>query len=126
MNILIIDDERTVELALQIAKDRSPIFLNAMRGLAESDVKVTLIRTYDEAFLQFGKGIMFDFLLLDHDLGSENIYDDGTQLMNILEELAHEHDWYVANHVVAISSNPTGVQKINLVAARLEMMRDRG
>lgn len=121
MKILIIDDERSEELAFSIAKERSPIFLNAMRNA--KDVEVTIIRTYDEAFLQFGKGIMFDFLLLDHDLGSENVYDDGTQLMNILEELAHEHDWYVADHVVAISSNPTGVQKINLIAARLEMMK---
>ena len=122
MKILIIDDERSEELAMNIAKDRSPIFLNAMRSAEE--VEVTIIRTYNEAFLQFGKGIMFDFLLLDHDLGSENVYDDGTQLMNILEELAVEHDWYVADHIVAISSNPTGVQKINLIAARLEMMKD--
>lgn len=115
MKILIVDDERSADFAISIAMERSRAFTDDVMMFARGDnTRYNLVRSFEEAKWILESDEEYDYLLLDHDLGSiPDIYDDGTRLMNILEEKVYRTGILNPKCVVAISSNPSGVSKIN-------------
>ena len=61
----------------------------------------------------------FDFLLLDHDLGSIDVYEDGNKLMGILEERYFLEGFRKFSRIIPISSNPVGIKVINQISERI-------
>lgn len=117
MKVLIVDDERAVDFAMRIAAERDRKFKIFLQSIMPKEV--TLVKSFEEAERIFRSDERFSFLLLDHDLGSPDVYDDGTRLMNILEERAVVENVKNMNTIIAISSNPRGVAAINLIAKRI-------
>lgn len=104
MKYLIVDDVRSVEMALLIAEDRT--------GRAcPSSSEITLVRTYQEGLEQLCSDTFWDVVLMDHDLGSADVNDDGTRLMNKYEEYIHDKPLNIGRFVV-ISSNPRGSENM--------------
>jgi CheY-like chemotaxis protein len=119
MKILIVDDERDIQTAIQIAHSRSYPF----RLTFQKDAEIILVRSFKNAkeiFLAATEN-EFDFLLLDHDLGSLDVYNDGTRLMSILEERFVVEDVKPFSSIIPISSNPIGVERIWNVARKFDV-----
>lgn len=115
MKILIVDDERSEEFALSIAVTRSREFSNSNF----KNAKIKIVRTFSEAEKIFKNDEKFDVLLLDHDLASKDVYDDGSKLMKILEERFYVEDFKKFDLIVPISSNPIGVKRIRVIAEKI-------
>lgn len=117
MKILIVDDERTEHFALEIAMARSSDFSEELQKSDEHILK--LARTYSEARHILESDELFDYLLLDHDLGDSDVYNDGTRLMNMLEEKMFLENKCSFKGIIPISSNPLGVKKIKEISERI-------
>lgn len=119
MKILIVDDERSVEQSMSIASERCSSFGQLILN-KETSAVVQMVRCFEEAKWILESNEEFDYLLLDHDLGSlTDIYDDGTRLMNILEEKIYHSGIINPKVVIPISSNPSGVTKINSIYKKI-------
>ena len=119
MKILIVDDERDIQTAFKIAKERSYLF----RTYFYVNAEIVLVRSFKETkeiFLTASEN-EYDFLLLDHDLGSQDVYEDGTRLMSILEERFVVEDVKPFSSIIPISSNPIGVELIWNVARKFDV-----
>ena len=119
MKVLIVDDDRDIQLAFKIAKDRSYM----SRTYFYVNAEIILVRSFKEAkeiFLAANDND-FDFLLIDHDLASEDVYDDGTRLMSLLEERFVVESVKPFKNIIPISSNPIGVERIWEIARRLDV-----
>lgn len=117
MKVLIVDDERAVDFAMRIAAERNQKFRIFLKSIMPKEV--TLVKTFEEAKRIFLSDEKFSFLLMDHDLASTDVHDDGTRLMNILEERFVVEKVSNFKTIIAISSNPRGAATINLIAKRI-------
>lgn len=119
MKVLIVDDDRDIQLAFKIAKDRSYLF----RTYFYINAEIELVRSFKDAkeiFLSANEN-EYDFLLLDHDLASVDVYDDGTRLMTLLEERFVVESVKPFKNIIPISSNPIGVERIWNIARKLDV-----
>lgn len=119
MKVLIVDDDRDIQLAFKIAKDRSYLF----RTYFYINAEIEFVRSFKEAkeiFLTANDN-EYDFLLLDHDLASVDVYDDGTRLMTLLEERFVVESVKPFKNIIPISSNPIGVERIWNIARKLDV-----
>jgi len=116
MRILVIDDLRTVSEAYSIAKNRSKWYSENCHDMDS----FVLINNFEDARKEFEKDTIFDVLLLDHDLGSANVYNDGTALLKILEERKFLEGFKKFSKIIPVSSNPVGIQRIREISERLE------
>lgn len=121
MKILIVDDERSADFAISIAMERSKAFTDDIEMFSHGETtRYNLVRSFEEAKWILESDEEYDYLLLDHDLGSiTDIYDDGTRLMNILEEKIYHTGIINPKVVIPISSNPSGVTKINSIYKKI-------
>ena len=119
MKILIIDDLRSVDLAIEIATSRCSTF-----NLYTPDYSVVLAKTYSEACAILNKEEYWDYILLDHDLVGTDIYDDGTKLINLIEERFFEKKINFGE-IISISSNPVATRKIKAACSAMELRKGK-
>lgn len=115
MKVLIVDDVRTIDEAIKIGMERNSWF--SKQDPSKFDIK--LCRTFESGRRTLNGSEQFDVLLLDHDLGSTYVYNDGSALMRDLERKAYQEHVFPAKLIIPISSNPIGVQNIKVIAGRI-------
>lgn len=93
MNILIIDDERTLN-----SVDRSVAYLD----------NIFYARTLMQARTYFYGATLWDQVYLDHDLGNENV----REFTREIEEDAHNGILYDVRTFIIHSSNPLGREEM--------------
>ena len=113
MKILIVDDERSISLAIEIAKSRSNKFTND-----KNEYDIDIVRDYDSSVDMISKNI-YEYVLLDHDLADkDDVYKDGSKLLNYIEERSF-YGFDTVKDIIPISSNPVGIKRINMVREKL-------
>jgi CheY-like chemotaxis protein len=114
MRILIVDDFRTVSDCLKIAFDRSEWFLENTSG---KSFDVTQVQTFEEASEIFqSDSEEFDCILLDYNLNSDFIPNNGEKLMRILINKFRKDSRClvdVIEQIIPITSDEIGLKRIN-------------
>ena len=125
-SILIIDDSKFQSECLSIARDRSIKFSK----LNESELDIKFIRAYENTFdlamEEFNRdGIYYDYLLLDHDLGSDFVANDGTKLIRFVYNMAGQNNYRMFGDIICISNNPVGRKRIETTVESIEKFLKR-
>lgn len=120
-SVLIIDDAKSQEECLSIARSRSVEFSK----LNDSELDIKFIRAYEDtynlAMEEFNReGIYYDYLLLDHDLGSDWIANDGTKLIRFVYNNAGRNQYRMFGDIICISNNPVGRKRIEDTTQSIE------
>jgi len=105
MKMLLIDDMRSVEEAVNIAKQRY-----SDGNVTDLATVTDIARTLDEAMLKLEDN-RYSILLVDHDLGESDTC--GADALKYLIDRYFDVGSALPRYVFAVSSNPAGIKKIN-------------
>lgn len=110
--ILLVDDSREVLEAFKIAKERSEEFYKFWKTI-DQDVNVRFTKTYEEAKDILESDETFDWLLLDNNLNSDWVVNDGQKLMKILFNKFRNTNKINFKNIVCISSDENARNRID-------------
>jgi CheY-like chemotaxis protein len=119
MRILIVDDFRTVSECIKIAYGRSEWFLENASG---KSFDITQVQTFEEASEIFQSDSQFDCILLDYNLNSDFIPNNGDKLMRILIQKFWKDSLClvdVIEQIIPITSDEIGLKRINELREKL-------
>ena len=119
MKILIVDDFRSVSDCLKIALGRSEWFRENSSG---KSFEITQIQTFEEASEIFQSDSEFDCILLDYNLNSDFIPNNGEKLMRILINKFRKDSRClvdVIEQIIPITSDEIGLKIINKLREKL-------
>ncbi len=112
MNILLIDDIRTIRQAKHFL---SEFLFSGFSKEAFYLEKFSVARTFEEG-LEKIKEMTWDIVILDNDLGNkDNAHKDGYDILCWLEE----HQEFLPQRIVLITQNPAAKQKMQMVINKL-------
>jgi len=110
--ILLVDDSREVLEAFKIAKERSEEFYKFWKTI-DQNVNVRFTKTYEEAKDILESDETFDWLLLDNNLNSDWVVNDGQKLMKILFNKFRNTNKINFKNIVCISSDEKARNRID-------------
>lgn len=110
--ILLVDDSREILEAFQIAKERSEEFYKFWETI-DQNVNVRFAKTYEDAKLILESNETFDWLLLDNNLNSDWVVNDGQKLIKILYNQFRNTNKINFKNIVCISSDEKARNRID-------------
>jgi len=110
--ILLVDDSREVLEAFKIAKERSEEFYKSWETI-DQNVNVRFAKTYEDAKHILESNETFDWLLLDNNLNSDWVVNDGQKLIKILYNQFRNTNKINFKNIVYISSDEKARNRID-------------
>ncbi len=117
--ILLVDDSREVLEAFKIAKERSEEFYKFWETI-DQNVNVRFAKTYEDAKLILESNETFDWLLLDNNLNSDWVVNDGQKLIKILYNQFRNTNKINFKNIVCISSDEKARNRIDEMINKLK------
>lgn len=117
--ILLVDDSREVLEAFKIARERSEEFYKFWKNI-DQNVNVRFAKTYEDAKHILESNETFDWLLLDNNLNSDWVVNDGQKLIKILYNQFRNTNKINFKNIVCISSDEKARNRIDEMINKLK------